>query len=486
MQDQFNNDDGSEHEKSFAELLETYSPEESADLQVGDKVRGDIISIGQDTVFVGVNTKIDATVDKSELLDDDRQMPYSVGDSLELFVVAVSESELKLSRAISGIGGIQMLKEAYEKDVPVEGKVLETCKGGFRVEIMQRRAFCPISQIDLSYVENPDDYVGQPYQFSIIKFEENGKNIVVSRRELLAREQEKSKKEFYDSMALEMTLTGKVKRILPFGAFVEIAPGVEGMVHVSEMSWSKSVDPTEAMSPGETVQVKIIRIEPGKKEGDFKIALSVKQTGEDPWLDVADTLNAGDVVRGKITRCAPFGAFVEITPGIEGLVHISEMSYTKRVLKPEEIVTPGETVSVLIKEIDEPNKRISLSLKDAEGDPWAEVSDQFKVGQNVTGAIEKKEKFGYFVNLAPGITALLPGSNIKKSSNPASIEKLRDGDSISVIITNIDPPARKMTLAPGDLDDEHNWQSFVNESQNSMGSLGEQLQKAMASKKDNS
>ncbi|UCF85025.1 MAG: S1 RNA-binding domain-containing protein, partial [Desulfobacteraceae bacterium] len=184
------------------------------------------------------------------------------------------------------------------------------------------------------------------------------------------------------------------------------------------------------------------------------------------------------------TRCTNFGAFVEIAPGIEGLVHISEMSYKKRILKPEDEVKPGETVPIVVKEIDSVKRRISLSIRDAEGDPWMDVQDKYLVGQVVEGSIEKREKFGYFVVLQPGITGLLPKSEIKKSYQPALIEKLRQGDAITVIINEIKPDERKITLIPGDSRDEDDWRSFRKSTQKSLSSLGEKLEQALGSKKD--
>lgn len=471
-------------EKSFASLLDSYCPIDSKELQVGDKVQAKIISIGKDTVFVDTNTKIDGVVDKQELVDENGQLQHEEADVIELYVVSLTEDEIKLSKAISGIGGLSLLREAYEKEVPVEGKIIETCKGGFRVDVLHRKAFCPVSQVDLEYVENPADYVGSTCRFLITQFEENGRNIVLSRRVLLAQELEKSRKQFYESLRVGMVTEGKITRLMPYGAFVELSPGVEGMIHVSELSWSKIRTPDEIVSFADAVTVKVIGIEPREKSDQLKIALSVKQLSEDPWISAGGRFHEGDKLKGGVTRCAPFGAFVEIAPGIEGLVHLSEMSYTKRVNKPQEVVSEGETVSVLIKEIDLEQRRISLSIRDAEGDPWLEVPGKYAVGQSTKGIVEKKEKFGYFINLSPGITGLLPRSNLRQSSKPALIEKFKEGDPIPVIIEAINLQERRITLAPADAKDEQNWQKYSKDNQPQLGSLGEKLQQALASKRD--
>lgn len=479
----FDDEKNPEDDQSFASLLEEYSPNANNDLQVGDKIKGKILSIGHDTIFVDTGTKIDGVVERAELLDDSGELSCQENDELELYVVGLSEDEIRLSKALAGIGGLNLLRDAYEKQVPVEGKINETCKGGFQVDVMQRRAFCPISQVDINYVETPEDYVGQAFLFLISKFEEGGKNIVVSRRALLNQELEKNRKQFYETATVDSVLDGTITRVMPYGAFVELTPGVEGLAHVSELSWSRSAAPETIVSVGAVVRVKIMSIEPGEKPGQMKIALSMKALSDDPWESVHDRFSEGAKIQGVVTRCADFGAFVEIAPGIEGLVHISEMSYTQRVLKPEDIVSSKETVAVLIKEIDTAKRRISLSLRDAEGDPWLEMPDNFKVGQIVEGTLEKKEKFGYFIRLAPGITGLLPKSKISKSQKPAAIENLREGDTIAVAISEISLQARKISLAPGDAADEQNWQKFSDVTQSGLGSLADKLQQALAAKK---
>jgi len=483
MTNQFDDENSEEKEQSFAAMLEAYSPGADSDMGVGDKISGKIVSIGRDSVFVDTGTKIDGVVDKAELLDENGEIALSEGDILELYIVALSDEEIKLSKALSGIGGLNMLKEAYEKAAPVEGKISETCKGGVRVDILQRKAFCPVSQIDINYVEDASDFVGQSFNFLITTFEENGRNIVLSRRALLAREQEKSRKAFYQTLSVNTTMDGTVTRIMPYGAFVQLSSGVEGMVHISEMSWSKAAKAESLVNVADTVRVKVIGIEPDKKPGLLKISLSMKQLTEDPWDSAGEQFHEGDKILGTVTRCANFGAFVEVAPGIEGLVHISEMSYKKRVLKPEDVVTAGETVSVTIKEVDLDKRRISLSIRDAEGDPWIDIAEKYKIGQSVEGILEKKEKFGYFINLEPGITGLLPKSNLNKASKPSELEKLKEGDAIAIMIEAMNPGQRKITLTPADTAEEQNWQSFSDASASSLGALGEKLQLALNKKK---
>jgi len=484
MSEDFNDVDNGSEEEDFAALFESYQDVIKEDLQVGDKAKGQIISIGQDAVFVDIGRKIDGVVDRAELLDKEGQISCREGENIELYIVAISESEIKLSRALSGIGGLDILRNAYANEVPVEGRITQTCKGGVNVDILHRRAFCPISQMDLEFIETTEDYVGQTCRFLITEIEEGGKNIVVSRKKLLQQEQEKAAQEFLEKLTIGSVLDGRVKRILPYGAFVELAAGVEGMVHISELSWSRVENPEEVISSGEAITVKIIEIKAGDTPSEKKIALSVKQVESDPWDSAGERFNIGQKITGKVTNCVKFGAFVEIAPGIEGLVHISEMSYIKRILKSEDVVSPGQTVSVVIKAIDADKRRISMSLRDAEGDPWLNVPEKYRIGQKVEGAIEKKENFGYFVTLEPGVTGLLPKSNISKAVKPGMIEKLKEGDAVNVIVEKIDAADRKITLTPADLADEGDWKSYTKDSQASMSPLAEKLQQALRTKDD--
>lgn len=472
-------DEDEGEEGSFADLFESYSAGRGDNLTVGDKVNAKIISIGQNHLFVDTGTKIDGVVEKQDLLNENGEFHHAVGDVLELYVIAMDESEMRLSRAMAGMGGLNMLNDAYRNEIPVEGKVLATCKGGFHVEIVKRRAFCPISQIDVRYVDKPELYVGNTYSFMIKQFEEKGRNIVVSRREILQKEQEKARKAFFSQLAKDQVVLGRVTRLMPYGAFVELIPGVEGMVHISELSWSRLEKPDEAVKMGDQVQVRVLGIADGEKAGQKKISLSLKQVTGNPWQQAGDQFQVGQKIQGKVTRCMKFGAFVEIAPGIEGLVHISEMSYVKRVLRPEDEVRPGESVFVMIKEIDPAKKRISLSIKDAKGDPWADVTDKFTVGQTFSGRIEKKEAFGYFISLEPGITGLLPVSKIKGSENASEIERLKAGDSLAVVIDAIMPDQRKISLGTADGKVEEDWRQFSGDKPASLGSLGEKLKQIL-------
>lgn len=476
-----------DEEQSFAALFEAYSSGMNENLRVGDRIRGEVVAIAKDNAFVDTGTKIDGVVDLAELRDEDGRLTCRVGDRVELYVVEVLESEIRLSRALSGIGGRAMLGEAHRKQMPVEGTVRATCKGGVRVELLKHDAFCPISQIDLHYVENPEEYVGETFEFRIVRFEEGGRNLVVSRRVLLEEQQKAAEKAFLQNLAEGQILEGTVTRLMPYGAFVALIPGLEGMVHISELQWSRTETPDQCVRPGDSVRVKVIGITEDAKSDQPKIALSIKQLGTDPWETVEEKFQAGDRLKGRVTRCVPFGAFVEIAPGLEGLVHISEMSYVKRILKPEEIVSPGEEVPVVIQNIHAAGRKIALSMREAEGDPWQNVSEKFQVGQTVTGRLEQKEPFGFFVRLEPGITGLLPKSKMRESALGSELEKTKVGDRIAVIVEDLQPGERKITLAPADPASTESWQPYAGRNEGpGMGELGAKLQAALKKKQDRS
>lgn len=477
-----NDESAGEESESFADLLASYDTGAGIDIQIGDRVEGTVIAIGRDTVFIDVGTKVDAAVDKVELADDNDELDCQIGDRLTLYVVALSEGEIRLSKALSGIGGMALLQEAHDQSLPVEGRVIEPCKGGLHVEILKRRAFCPISQIDVAYVEDTAAYVGQTYPFLITRLEERAKNIVVSRRRLLEQEQQKQIEAFLADLSVGAVVEATVKRIVPFGVFAELVPGLEGMIHISELGWSRYDSPDEAVQEGQRVGVKVVKIEPVAGKRGPKIGLSIKQLEADPWESAADRLKPGDRIKGQVRRLMPFGAFVEILPGIEGLVHISEISYTQRIAHPQDVLSPGEEIYVMVKQLDLGQRRIGLSLKDAIGDPWADVGTKYSQGQEIEGHMARKENFGLFIELEPGITGLLPRSKMAEHPDAAALERLKPGDAVTVRIDTIRPQERKMSLAPGGGETGGDWQAFSSETSAPMSDLAEKLQRALKPK----
>ena len=477
------NDPENPDDLSFEELFESYGEKVNKELKQGDMVEGQIISIGRSSVYIDTGTKSDGVVEKAELLDDEGEFPFQVNDKLKLYVVSLSESEVILSKAISGAGKVTMLEDASHNHTPVEGKVMDVIKGGFNVDILGKRAFCPVSQMDVRYVENPEDYVGQVFHFLITRFEEKGRNIVISRRDLLNEQIQEERQAFLAKVSEGDIVQGKVIKLMSYGAFIELAPGVEGMAHISELSWSRVEKPDEVVQAGDLVSVKLLAIE--NREGDTpKISLSMKQIDSNPWDYMGDSFHPGDQVSGKVVRLTSFGAFVEIAPGVDGLVHISEMSHTRRVLRPEDEVQQGDEIQVVIKAIDMDSKRISLSIKDALGDPWTGVIAKYPLGTIVEGTLEKRETFGLFIRLEPGVTGLMPMSNIRNASSSADYDKKKPGDSVQALVQEVDEDKRRITLAPPDQKDPDNWKQFAQQQkENSMGTMESLFLEALKKKK---
>jgi small subunit ribosomal protein S1 len=315
----------------------------------------------------------------------------------------------------------------------------------------------------------------------ITQFENNGKNIVVSRRLLLEAEIAENRSRFFGTdcgtgngghcgaLNALRSLCGAITRNRGYGAYLRVELVAFG-------------HPGRAVSLNQKILVKVIGVEDGESPDRKKIALSVKQLQNDPWESAHDQFKVGQRLEGKVTRIAEFGAFVEIAPGVEGLVHISEMSHTRRVLKVEDVVTAGESIQVMIKELDTDRRRISLSIKDTEDDPWSAAKYKFVVGQKIEGTLAKKESFGYFIDLAPGITGLLPKSKIKAAGTP-EIDKARIGDTLTLKVIQIDSAARKITLAPASHEEEDDWRKFSGTSDQPMSDLAAKLQQALKSSK---
>lgn len=470
-------------DESFAVLVEEYMPLDNRRFEIGDKITGYVISIGKSDIVISTGTKWDGVVSLEEFQDKNGNLNCREGDEVELYVVSMQDNTLYLSKAVSGVGGLETLQNAFVAQLPVRGKVSGICKGGFQIEIMHRRAFCPVSQIDSCFVEDGESYVGKSFDFMITKLEQNGRNIIVSRRLLLERKSADALQDFLETVKVGDSCKGRVVRLEKFGAFVELVPGVEGLVHISEISWSRILNPQEVLTVDGQVNVKILKMEKDGK-GHMRISLSIKQAESDPWDSVGEKLKVGDVVNGKVVRCTAFGAFVELLPAIEGLIHISELSYVKRVTKPEDVVVQGQQVSVIIKEIDSVNRRIALSLRDVQGDPWYKAAEKYVSGQIVEGVLEKKEKFGWFIALEPGIVGLLPASRLAKAENKSEMDALCIGTKLQVRIDSVLSDEKRISLYPVNMDSE-NAELYWNEhkkqeSENlSFGNLGEKLQQAL-------
>ncbi len=373
MSDIFGDDDKNGKKKDdFGAMLEASLKGLEVKFSKGDKVEAEIMTIGKDDVFVNIKGK-DGMVLKQELLDAEGQFKHKVGDQVTLYVVKNKDSIVQLTARASHQALSENMEDAVDFETPVEGKVTEVCNGGFRVQVFHKTAFCPISQMDLKQITSPEEYVGKKFEFIITKYEGGGRNIVVSRRKLLDVERLENEGSFIERTKVGSLLSGRVTRFEKFGAFVEIAPGIEGLVHISEIGWSRLEHPSEALNINDAIEIKVIKIEEDDR-GRLKISLSRKQAGDDPWKETIKTLSVGQSIEGKIREKAHFGWFIEIRPGIVGLLPKSAMreATDEKAIEQKKV---GETLHLQIASINADDRRISLSLpRDQDDTAWESFS----------------------------------------------------------------------------------------------------------------
>jgi len=473
-----------EQEVSFAELFEAHPETPRRKFSPGDAVSGTVVKITKDTIFVDLGGKSEGFVETQEFMDKEGNVTVKEGQRIDLKVASVREG-IHLSKGIrvQGEDALEMLKDAQRNQMPVEGRVTGVKKGGLDVDIAGMRAFCPLSQIDVQFCEKPEEHVGQKYMFRIMELKERGKNIVVSRRQILQEEQEKRLKEILESLQAGLELEGKVTKITDFGAFVNVG-GIEGMVHISEISRARINHPSEVLKPGQTVKVKVLKVTPDKADRK-KIALSMKALEPDPW-EKGFVFQEGDIISGKVSRLAEFGAFVEVAPGIDGLVHISEISYD-RISHPGAVLHEGDAVEVLVREIDREKRRISLSIKDAaiKNRLAAEGGESgqglLEVGQILKGIVDNVKPYGLFIRLPQigmDVRGLLPNEELADPKGDVK-KKFPKGKEVRVEIVAIDQEGR-IRLSEKSMverEDREDYETFLKkeEKKGGLGTLGDLL-----------
>lgn len=417
----------------------------------GDRVNARIVALDDDNVFVDLGTKAEGVIDRNDLIEKDGTLPYVIGDTVQVYVVDTRGGSIRLSTALrSADAGASLLAEAAAQQIPVEGKVVGVNKGGFDVEVAGRRAFCPMSQISAAPVDNPEVHLGQTYMFLVTRADEEGRNVVVSARELHEAVRREKAAELLETLKVGATLPGVVSRVTDFGAFVDIG-GMDGLVHVSELSWTRYDDPREFVQEGQAVTVKVLNIEPSpRREGELRIGLSMRELEEDPFVAAARSLQIGDTIAGTVTRLMDFGAFVEVQPGLEGLVHISELAAGRRVRHPSDVVTQGDVVEVQILNIDPQKRQIALSMRALMDDPWAQAAVQLPTGTEIQGTIDALESFGAFVTLENGLRALLPWSQLAEGEDRNNRKIFAVGEPVSAKVLDVDVERSRMSLTRRD------------------------------------
>ncbi|MGZ3525895.1 MAG: S1 RNA-binding domain-containing protein [Thermodesulfobacteriota bacterium] len=435
-------------EKSFEELLNASSEAGGRKLFPGDEVSGKVLKVSKDTIFVDLGGKSEGIADIQEFMDKAGNIAVQQGDWVEMRVASIRDG-IRLTKGMKAQGpdALDILREAKENIIPIEGRVSGVVKGGFQIDLSGIRAFCPLGQFDLQFCEKPEDYVGARYSFRIIEIKERGKNIIVSRRVLLEEEQEKKSKETLARLKPDLECEGKVTKLTDFGAFVDIG-GIDGMVHISEISHGRINHPSEILKRGQPVKVKVMKIE-ADREGRPKISLSIKALEPDSWEKGLE-FGEGQIIQGKVSRLTDFGAFVEVAPGVDGLVHISEISY-ERVTHPSRFLHEGDRVDVLVMGIDRPAHRVSLSIKEAmikkrmEKEGEGTDKARLEVGQVLRGIVDDIKPYGFFIRLPQfGAKArgLLPLEELRGSEKGDRKKKFSKGEDIRVEIIAIDEKGR--------------------------------------------
>ncbi len=441
-------------EMSFAEMFELAEKQSQekrrklkaaigGDIRPGQVIFAKIVSVSHDSVFLDVGAKAEGVIPKGELLENDGSFNYKEGDKVEARIRKIEGGSVILSKVLphQSLRNREEVREAHRAGLPVEGRVASVNKGGFDVEICGLRAFCPASQIDLRPSKD-GNYVGQKFPFKIVEFKDGGRNIVVTRRQLIIEENRRKAEELLKNIEVGGTVTGKVTSLKDYGAFVDIG-GLEGLVHLSEISHGHLTKATDALKVGQEVTAQVLKIEDGKNAHQKKISLSMKSLTEDPWARAQDGLKEGQKVSGKVARIQAFGAFIEIMPGVDGLVHVSNMKLGERVKNPRDVVTEGQEVEATVISVDWNKRRIGLSLAKTP----QELANELRKGSVFDGTIDRIESFGLFVKLPGGARGLVPAAETGTQRGADLKKEFKAGETARVTVLDVDGKSGKIRLS---------------------------------------
>lgn len=421
----------------------------------GEIVEGVVVSINNKDVVLNIGFKSDGLVSASEF----RDMPdLAVGDKVDVFVEAQEDAngQLVLSRKRAKTQkSWEAINEALENDTIIDGYVKSRTKGGLIVDIKGVEAFLPGSQIDIKPIRDYDIYVGKTMEFKVVKINHEFKNVVVSHKVLIEDDLENQKTEIVSKLEKGQVLEGTVKNITDFGVFIDLG-GVDGLLHITDISWGRIDHPREVLSLDETVNVVVLDFDDEKK----RIALGLKQLTEHPWESLDPALVVGSRVKGKVVTVADYGAFLEITPGVEGLIHVSEMSWSQNLRSPQEFLKVGDEVEAEILTMDRDDRKMSLGIKQLTPDPWKDIALRYPIGTKHKATVKNMTNFGVFVELEEGIDGLVHISDLswsKKINHPAEFTKV--GEELEVVVLELDEENRKLSLGHKQLE-ENPWDTF--------------------------
>ncbi|MEY2696632.1 MAG: hypothetical protein RL333_770 [Pseudomonadota bacterium] len=429
--------------ESFAELFEQSLSQ--AEMRPGSIIRGTVVDIGPDVVVVNAGLKSEGVVPKWQFLDADGTLEVSVGDTVEctlelledgLGATLLSRDKAKRLKAWTD------LEEAHEKNETVIGRLTGKVRGGFTVAIGALRAFLPGSLVDVRPVRDTAYLEGRDLEFKVIKIDQKRNNVVLSRRAVVESEFSAEKEALLENLKEGAIVMGVVKNLTDYGAFIDLG-GVDGLLHITDMAWKRVRHPSEAVEIGQEIQVKVLKYDQEKN----RVSLGLKQLGEDPWLNIARRYPSGTRLFGKVSNLTDYGCFVELEEGVEGLVHVSEMDWTNKNVNPSKLVQLGDECEVMVLDIDEDRRRISLGMKQCRNNPWDEFASTHNKGDKISGTIKSITDFGVFIGLDGNIDGLVHLSDISwNAPGEEAIRNYKKGDEVETVILAIDPERERISL----------------------------------------
>ncbi|ENW90779.1 30S ribosomal protein S1 [Acinetobacter indicus] len=429
--------------ESFAALFE--ESELNLNVEKGAVIQGVVVSIDSDWVTVDTGLKSEGIVDRAEFLNEQRELEVQVGDTVDVVVEALDNgmgqtvlSREKAKRAETWT----KLEKIFEDGEIVTGVISGKVKGGFTVDIGPVRAFLPGSLVDTRPIRDTTHLEGKELEFKVIKLDAKRNNVVVSRRAVMEAESSADREALLAQLEEGQTVTGTIKNLTDYGAFVDLG-GIDGLLHITDMAWKRIKHPSEVVEVGQEVTVKVLKFD---KERN-RVSLGLKQLGEDPWLAIMSRYPKGSIVKARVTNLTDYGCFAEIAEGVEGLVHVSEMDHTNKNIHPSKVVQIGDEVDVMVLEVDEERRRISLGIKQTRANPWEEFAKNHDKGEKVSGTIKSITDFGIFIGLPGGIDGLVHLSDISwNEQGEEAIRRYKKGDTVEAVILSVDAEGNRISL----------------------------------------
>ena len=429
--------------ESFAELFE--QSQSLAKLKPGAIVSGTVVEIRPDVVVVNAGLKSEGIVPIEQFRNEDGDLEVSVGDEVKVALDAIEDGfgETKLSREKAKRSMVwDELEQAFEGQEAITGRINGKVKGGFTVDIRDVRAFLPGSLVDVRPVRDPAYLEGKDLEFKIIKLDRKRNNVVVSRRAVVESEHSEEREQLLEKLQEGAILHGVVKNLTDYGAFVDLG-GIDGLLHITDMAWKRVRHPSEVVNVGDELDVRVLKFDRERN----RVSLGLKQLGDDPWVSITRRYPSGTRLFGKVSNVTDYGCFVELEPGVEGLVHVSEMDWTNKNVNPAKVVQVGDEVEVMVLDVDEERRRISLGMKQTQSNPWETFAATFKKGDKVHGAIKSITDFGIFVGLDGGIDGLVHLSDISWQGNGEElVREFKKGEEVDAVVLAVDPERERISL----------------------------------------